>query len=211
MILTGVPITMYATWCSGSTFMCSRKFSRAQGRQRLLLDTDLDADDWAAIVRSSRRGSKNCAARRFPRTRTRSCGAIGAVFGSVDDQRAITVPAPTRHSGKLGHRRQRPAMVFATCGDTSATGVAFTRNPSTGEKRLYGEFLVNAQGEDVGRRHSHPQEIPRLRARKPAQTNRRLEQAMPAAVCGADADLRPSRRNITATCRTSNSPSSRAS
>src|SRR5258708_7830074 len=72
-------------------------------------------------------------------------------------------------------------MVFGNMGDTSATGVAFTRNPSTGEKRLFGEFLINAQGEDVVAGIRTPQEITEIARRESGSDKPSLERAMPAA------------------------------
>ena len=72
-------------------------------------------------------------------------------------------------------------MVFGNMGETSATGVAFTRNPSTGEKALYGEYLVNAQGEDVVAGIRTPQELTERRAMPPDPTSPRCETAMPSA------------------------------
>src|SRR5471030_3281070 len=86
-------------------------------------------------------------------------GAIGAVFGSWMNQRAITYRRLHEIPENLGTAVNVQAMVFGNMGETSATGVAFTRNPSTGEKKLYGEFLINAQGEDVVAGIRTPQEI----------------------------------------------------
>ncbi len=86
-------------------------------------------------------------------------GAIGAVFGSWMNQRAITYRKLHNLPEEWGTAVNVQAMVFGNMGDTSATGVAFTRNPSTGEKKLYGEFLINAQGEDVVAGIRTPQEI----------------------------------------------------
>src|SRR5471030_981368 len=86
-------------------------------------------------------------------------GAIGAVFGSWMNQRANTYRRLHAIPENLGTAVNVQAMVFGNMGETSATGVAFTRNPSTGEKKLYGEFLINAQGEDVVAGIRTPQEI----------------------------------------------------
>ena len=76
-------------------------------------------------------------------------GAIGAVFGSWMNQRAITYRRLNNIPAAWGTAVNIQSMVFGNMGDDCATGVAFTRNPSTGENIFYGEFLVNAQGEDV--------------------------------------------------------------
>jgi pyruvate, orthophosphate dikinase len=86
----------------------------------------------------------------FPQTaKDQLWGAIGAVFGSWMTPRAVTYRRLHAISQSMGTAVSVQAMVFGNMGETSATGVAFTRDPSTGEKRYYGEFLVNAQGEDV--------------------------------------------------------------
>ena len=98
-------------------------------------------------------------------------GAIGAVFGSWMNARAITYRRLHDIPESWGTAVNVQAMVFGNMGDTSATGVAFTRNPSTGEKRLYGEFLINAQGEDVVAGIRTPQEITEA-ARKEAGSDK---------------------------------------
>ena len=103
-------------------------------------------------------------------------GAIGAVFGSWMNQRAITYRRLHAIPESWGTAVNVQAMVFGNMGDTSATGVAFTRNPSTGEKKLYGEFLINAQGEDVVAGIRTPQEITE-EARKQAGSDKPSMQA----------------------------------
>ena len=104
------------------------------------------------------------------------------------------------------------AMVFGNMGETSATGVAFTRNPSTGESELYGEFLINAQGEDVVAGIRTPQDITEdARAGDPAPTSPRWKRRCPRPSSRADADLHACSKSITATCRTWSSRSSAAS
>ena len=106
-------------------------------------------------------------------------GAIGAVFGSWMNQRAITYRRLNSIPADWGTAVSVQAMVFGNMGTTSATGVAFTRNPSTGAKELYGEFLVNAQGEDVVAGIRTPQNITEV-ARKAAGSDRpSLEAIMP--------------------------------
>ena len=107
-------------------------------------------------------------------------GAIGAVFGSWMNQRAITYRRLNNIPESWGTAVNVQAMVFGNMGETSATGVAFTRNPSTGDKELYGEFLVNAQGEDVVAGIRTPQNITeaaRIAAQTP--TSRRWRTVMP--------------------------------
>src|SRR5262249_41511531 len=119
-------------------------------RNGYVLDTDLDADDWEALVQQYKERVKDALGEDFPQDpNDQLWGAIGAVFGSWMNQRAITYRRLHNIPESWGTAVNVQAMVFGNMGETSATGVAFTRNPSTGEKRLYGEFLVNAQGEDV--------------------------------------------------------------
>ena len=124
------------------------------------LDTDLSGDDWAMLVERYKTRVMEKRGDPFPQDpHEQLWGAIGAVFGSWMNQRAITYRRLHNLPESWGTAVNVQAMVFGNMGDTSATGVAFTRNPSTGEKRLYGEFLVNAQGEDVVAGIRTPQEI----------------------------------------------------
>ncbi len=124
------------------------------------LDTELDADDWVALVERYKQRLEEEHGGPFPQdTHAQLWGAIGAVFGSWMNQRAITYRRLHGIPEHWGTAVNVQAMVFGNMGESSATGVAFTRNPSTGEKRLYGEFLLNAQGEDVVAGIRTPQEI----------------------------------------------------
>ena len=125
-----------------------------------MLDTDLEADDWAELVARYKARVEEELGSPFPQDpHEQLWGAIGAVFGSWMNQRAITYRRLNNIPESWGTAVNVQAMVFGNLGDTSATGVAFTRNPSTGERRLYGEFLINAQGEDVVAGIRTPQEI----------------------------------------------------
>ena len=106
-------------------------------------------------------------------------GAIGAVFGSWMNQRAITYRRLHDIPESWGTAVNVQAMVFGNMGETSATGVAFTRNPSTGEKKLYGEFLINAQGEDVVAGIRTPQEITEAARRAAGSDKPSMEAALP--------------------------------
>jgi len=114
------------------------------------LDTELGAEDWKAVVE----GYKGTIARElgkpFPQEPGEQLwGAIGAVFGSWMNQRAVTYRRLHEIPADWGTAVNVQAMVFGNMGEDCATGVAFTRNPSTGANEFYGEYLVNAQGEDV--------------------------------------------------------------
>src|SRR5262245_12350704 len=124
------------------------------------LDTDLTADDWAQLVERYKECVEEELGEPFPQDPGKQLwGAISAVFGSWMNQRAITYRRLHNIPESWGTAVNVQAMVFGNMGETSATGVAFTRNPSTGEKYLYGEFLLNAQGEDVVAGIRTPQEI----------------------------------------------------
>ena len=124
------------------------------------LDTELDADDWMTVLESYKACVVDLAGEPFPQdVNDQLWGAIGAVFGSWQSPRAITYRRLNDIPEDWGTAVNVQAMVFGNLGDTSATGVAFTRNPSTGEHELYGEFLVNAQGEDVVAGIRTPQNI----------------------------------------------------
>ncbi|HEY7111824.1 MAG TPA: pyruvate, phosphate dikinase [Thermoanaerobaculia bacterium] len=113
-------------------------------------DTDLDAKDLADVVRRNEEIVRREAGGEFPDDpREQLWGAIGAVFKSWDNERAKTYRKLHKIPDDWGTAVNVQAMVFGNRGETSATGVAFTRDPSTGEKKFYGEFLPNAQGEDV--------------------------------------------------------------
>jgi len=133
---------------------------RHKEQQGYSLDTDLTADDWAELVVLYKKRVQEEKGEPFPQDPfAQLWGAIGAVFGSWMNQRAITYRRLHSIPESWGTAVNVQAMVFGNMGETSATGVAFTRNPSTGEKKLYGEFLINAQGEDVVAGIRTPQEI----------------------------------------------------
>jgi pyruvate,orthophosphate dikinase len=114
------------------------------------LDTDLTADDLKLLVEQFKGKIKETRGQEFPTNpQEQLWGAINAVFGSWMNQRAITYRKLNSIPAEWGTAVNVQAMVFGNMGNTCATGVAFTRNPSTGENQFYGEFLLNAQGEDV--------------------------------------------------------------
>jgi pyruvate,orthophosphate dikinase len=146
------------------------------------LDTELTADDWVELVASYKARVEEEQNAPFPQEPDAQLwGAIGAVFGSWMNQRAITYRRLHNIPESWGTAVNVQAMVFGNMGDTSATGVAYTRNPSTGEKRLYGEFLINAQGEDVVAGIRTPQEITELARKEAGSDKPSMEQAMPEA------------------------------
>ena len=116
----------------------------------LTLDTELTAEDWQALVQQYKTLVQRELGKPFPLDPNEQLwGAIGAVFQSWNNQRAVTYRRLHNIPGDWGTAVNVQAMVFGNMGEDCATGVAFTRNPSTGENAFYGEYLVNAQGEDV--------------------------------------------------------------
>src|SRR5690348_8348806 len=149
-------------------------------RQGYHLDTDLMADDWADLVVRYKKRVKDELGHDFPQDpHEQLWGAIGAVFGSWMNQRANTYRRLHGIPESWGTAVNVQAMVFGNMGETSATGVAFTRNPSTGEKKLYGEFLINAQGEDVVSGIRTPQEISEAARKESGSDKPSMERALP--------------------------------
>src|SRR3954469_2855610 len=144
------------------------------------MDTELKADDWRAMVTEYKKIVEKRTGRPFPQEpREQLWGAVGAVFGSWMNQRAITYRRLHAIPESWGTAVNVQAMVFGNMGGTSATGVAFTRNPSTGERKLYGEFLINAQGEDVVAGIRTPQDITEDARKESGSDKPSMEIAMP--------------------------------
>ena len=151
-------------------------------RHGYTLDTELSADDWVDLVRRYKERLEAEHGEPFPQDpHLQLWGAIGAVFGSWMNQRAITYRRLHNIPESWGTAVNVQAMVFGNMGDTSATGVAFTRNPSTGEKHLYGEFLINAQGEDVVAGIRTPQEITEIARQEAGSDKPSMQKALPEA------------------------------
>src|SRR5438876_2318219 len=146
------------------------------------LDTDLSAEDWVDLVGRYKDAVARETGREFPQDpHDQLWGAIGAVFSSWMNARALTCRELHDIPESWGTAVNVQAMVFGNMGETSATGVAFTRNPSTGESRLYGEFLVNAQGEDVVAGIRTPQDITEYARQESGSDKASMETAMPEA------------------------------
>ena len=146
------------------------------------LDTDLSAEDWEAVIASYKTRVEEEHGSPFPQDpKEQLWGAICAVFGSWMNQRAITYRRLHEIPASWGTAVNVQAMVFGNMGEDSATGVAFTRNPSTGENALYGEFLVNAQGEDVVAGIRTPQDLTETARIAAGSDKPSLEAVMPEA------------------------------
>jgi pyruvate,orthophosphate dikinase len=150
--------------------------------QGYTLDTDLSAEDWEKLVGKYKEAVAHESGNDFPQDpHDQLWGAIGAVFSSWMTARAVTYRRLHDIPESWGTAVNVQAMVFGNMGDTSATGVAFTRNPSTGESKLYGEFLINAQGEDVVAGIRTPQEITEESRQESGSDRPSMERAMPEA------------------------------
>jgi pyruvate,orthophosphate dikinase len=144
------------------------------------LDTEILADDWLALVARFKSLVVEHCGKPFPQEVDEQLwGAIGAVFLSWRSTRAITYRRLHHIPEEWGTAVNVQAMVFGNRGDTSATGVAFTRNPSTGAKEIYGEFLLNAQGEDVVAGIRTPQSLSEKARRDMGASAPSLESLMP--------------------------------
>lgn len=131
-------------------------------------DTDLTADDWKVVTKEFKRIVKKHTKKAFPQNpKEQLFLAIKAVFNSWNNERAIVYRELHNIPNHLGTAVTVQTMVFGNMGDDSGTGVAFTRNPSTGKKELYGEYLNNAQGEDVVAGIRTPESIQSLKERHP--------------------------------------------
>src|SRR5262245_36486735 len=126
------------------------ELSAVKSAKGVALDTDLNVDDLGQVVERYKRVYRDHIGSDFPQDPMLQLeGAIKAVFQSWMGDRAVHYRKINEIRGLLGTAVNVQSMVFGNMGDDSATGVAFTRNPSTGENKFFGEFLVNAQGEDV--------------------------------------------------------------
>jgi pyruvate,orthophosphate dikinase len=152
-------------------------------RRKVKQDTELSAEDWKGLVATYKDIVKRKAGRAFPDDpREQLWGAIGAVFRSWDIPRAVAYREINGIPGDWGTAVNVCSMVFGNLGEGSGTGVAFTRDPATGEKRFYGEYLLNAQGEDVVAGIRTPHQIEHLEKDMPKcyrellRIQKRLEQ-----------------------------------
>lgn len=150
--------------------------------QEYYLDTELTAADWKTVIASYKQAVEKARGQAFPQDPTEQLwGAISAVFGSWRNDRAETYRRLHNIPESWGTAVNVQAMVFGNMGETSATGVAFTRDPSTGENAYYGEFLINAQGEDVVAGIRTPQALTKRAREAMGEADPSMEEAMPGA------------------------------
>ena len=144
-------------------------------------DTDLTAEDWKVVVKGYEKKVEETQGKPFPQDPYEQLwGAIGAVFGSWMNERAITYRKLNSLPDSWGTAVNVQAMVFGNMGEDCATGVCFTRNPATGENAYYGEYLVNAQGEDVVAGIRTPQPLSLAEKKHAGSDLPALEEVMPA-------------------------------
>ena len=147
----------------------------------LRLDTDLSSDDLRELVDHFKAEVESAIGVAFPQDVTAQLwGAIGAVFGSWQNARAVTYRRLHDIPASWGTAVNIQAMVFGNMGEDSATGVAFTRDPSTGDKHFFGEYLINAQGEDVVAGIRTPQHLTKAARTEAGDDKPSLEEVMPA-------------------------------
>jgi pyruvate,orthophosphate dikinase len=144
------------------------------------VDTELEAEDWEKIVKSYKRAVEDALGKPFPQDPVEQMwGAVGAVFKSWMNDRAKFYRRMHDIPESWGTAVNVQAMVFGNMGETSATGVAFTRNPSTGEKLFYGEYLINAQGEDVVAGIRTPKSITKVQRETMGEGGLSMQEALP--------------------------------
>ncbi len=152
-----------------------QELEQLKRRRNVALDTDLTAADLRGLVSRYKNIVRRVAGKAFPQEPARQLwGAIGAVFSSWNNDRAQRYRRQYGIADDLGTAVNVQCMVFGNLGEDCATGVAFTRNPATGENEFYGEYLINAQGEDVVAGIRTPQPVCKER-----EGDASLEEAMP--------------------------------
>jgi len=146
----------------------------------VIQDTELEEDDWDGLIKNFKELIKKKTKHFFPQDVNEQLkGAIRAVLLSWNSKRAKVYRKINHIPDKWGTAVNIQAMVFGNMGENCATGVAFTRNPSTGEKELFGEYLINAQGEDVVAGTRTPQYISKKLKKKSFSKGLSMEEAMP--------------------------------
>jgi pyruvate,orthophosphate dikinase len=161
-------------------YLFDETLEQAKLDRGVILDTDLSADDLRGVVSEYKKIIERELGKPFPQgPKEQLWGAIGAVFGSWMNQRAITYRRLNGIPAEWGTAVNIQAMVFGNMGDDCATGVAFTRDPSTGENLFYGEYLVNAQGEDVVAGIRTPQHLTLAGKKRNSSNLPAMEEVMP--------------------------------
>ncbi|NNE84068.1 MAG: pyruvate, phosphate dikinase [Alphaproteobacteria bacterium] len=161
-------------------YLFDETLEQAKLDRGVILDTDLSADDMRGVAAEYKKIVERELGQPFPQDpKEQLWGAISAVFGSWMNQRAITYRRLNSIPSEWGTAVNIQAMVFGNMGDDCATGVAFTRDPSTGENMFYGEYLVNAQGEDVVAGIRTPQHLTLAGKERNGSNLSAMEEVMP--------------------------------
>ena len=146
----------------------------------VLLDTELDVEDWNGLIKDFKNVVKEKTNKNFPQDiNEQLIGAISAVFLSWESNRAKVYRKLNQIPSEWGTAVNVQSMVFGNMGNDCATGVVFTRNPSTGKKEIYGEYLINAQGEDVVSGTRTPQYITKKGRENAGSKDNSMEESMP--------------------------------
>ena len=146
----------------------------------VLLDTDLDENDWDGLLKDFKNVVREKTKKHFPQdVNQQLVGAISAVFSSWESHRAKVYRKLNQIPSNWGTAVNVQSMVFGNMGDNCATGVVFTRNPSDGDNEIYGEYLINAQGEDVVAGTRTPQHITKKARIKSKEKLLSMEESMP--------------------------------
>ena len=146
----------------------------------VLLDTELDVEDWSGLIKDFKNVVKEKTNKNFPQDiNEQLIGAISAVFLSWESNRAKVYRKLNQIPSEWGTAVNVQSMVFGNMGNDCATGVVFTRNPSTGKKEIYGEYLINAQGEDVVSGTRTPQYITKKGRENAGSKDSSMEESMP--------------------------------
>ena len=170
-------IQMYSDVVTGVEKANFERFiDEIKAERGVTLDTELTADDLKVLIKEFKGFYKEKVGEDFPQDpREQLVGAIKAVFRSWNNERAIVYRRMNDIPSSWGTAVNVQSMVFGNMGETSGTGVAFTRNPANGEKKLFGEFLMNAQGEDVVAGIRTPSSIDKLKEINPEVYDRFVE------------------------------------
>ena len=146
----------------------------------VLQDTEIDVSDWDGLIENFKKLVKEKTGKNFPQdVNEQLIEAVSSVFRSWESQRAKTYRKLNRIPDEWGTAVNVQAMVFGNMGSDCATGVAFTRNPSTGENSFFGEYLINAQGEDVVAGTRTPQYITKKAKIESGSKEPSMEEVMP--------------------------------
>ena len=174
-------IQMYSTVVFGiESYNFEELIENYKMTKGVIMDTDLDANDWDGLIKDFKNLIKEKTNKEFPQNvYEQLIGAISAVFLSWNSNRAKIYRKLNRIPDDWGTAVNIQSMVFGNMGNDSATGVVFTRNPSTGENKIFGEYLINAQGEDVVAGTRTPQYITKKSRQEAGAKELSMEESFP--------------------------------